>query len=244
MSHNGRVATTPTPRLASIQVGLPREHANGRAWTSAIFKSAVAGPVWLARENLHGDRQADPVAHGGPDKALLAYSAAHYAGWRAELPGRMDEHGAFGENLTVIGLTEESVHIGDVYALGEARVQVSQPRGPCWKLARRWGIPDLARRVLMSGRTGWYLRVLNEGLLAAGMEMRLLERPHPEWSVARVTALMRDRPRDEAAVAELARCPALAGAWRRRLDRYMASGAGPTDEAWLTEQPSTITTAR
>jgi MOSC domain-containing protein YiiM len=202
-------------RLLSIQVALPRTHGNegareplDRAWTTAFFKEPVAGPVWLGRANLAGDRQADTKSHGGPDKAVLAYAAAHYPLWRAELGVEMP-FGAFGENFTVAGLDEGSVCLGDVYAVGGARVQVSQPRIPCWKIARRWRRKDLSARVQATGRTGWYLRVLDEGAVAPGDEFGLLERPHPEWTVARANRAMYVL-RTREAVLELAACPALA----------------------------------
>jgi len=202
-------------KLLSIQVALPRAHGDEaarepmeRAWTTAFFKEPAAGPVWLGAANLAGDRQADTKHHGGPDKAVLAYAAAHYPQWHAEL-GRELPFGAFGENFTVQGQDETAVCLGDVYAVGEARVQVSQPRIPCWKIARRWKIRDLSARVQQSGRTGWYLRVLAEGLVAPGAGVALLERPHPEWPIARANQAMYVH-RTRAAVLELAACPALA----------------------------------
>jgi MOSC domain-containing protein YiiM len=202
-------------KLLSIQVSLPRDRGSEaarepmeRAWTTAFFKEPVAGPVWLGATNLAGDRQADTRHHGGPDKAVLAYAAAHYPRWHADL-GRELPFGAFGENFTVEGQDEAAVCLGDVYAVGEARVQVSQPRIPCWKIARRWQIRDLSARVQQSGRTGWYLRVLREGLVAPGAEVALLERPHPEWPIARANQAMYVQ-RTRAAVLELAACPALA----------------------------------
>jgi len=124
-----------------------------------VDKRAVEGPVWLGRENLAGDGQADRQHHGGPDHAVLAYSIDHYPAWREEL-GRELPPGSFAENLAITGRDESTVCIGDTYAIGTALVQVAQPRQPCVKIARRLGIPDLTRRVERTGRTGWYLRVL------------------------------------------------------------------------------------
>lgn len=210
------------PRLVSIQVGLPRQLGGqdgpeDRPWVSGIIKEKVDDAVWLAETNLDGDGQADLKNHGGPDKAVLAYTADHYPAWRQELDRPDLPFGAFGENFTIAGLTEENVCIGDVYVMGDVRVQVSQPRNPCWKLARRWGIEDLVARVLSSGRTGWYLRALREGAVAAGAEVRLVERPFPEWTVARAGAVIRGSQADRREIAELAACPALAQVWRQRL---------------------------
>ncbi len=185
-------------------------------WVSAIIKDAVSGPVWLAATNLEGDKQGNPAVHGGPDKAVLAYAASHYPEWRRELDRELP-YGAFGENLTIDGLDEGSVCVGDTFEIGDAVVQVSQPRAPCWKIARRWGIKDLTARVEANGHTGWYLRVLQEAYLEAGQTVRLTERPHPEWTVARATLVMKGRRRDMAAANELARLPELAGSWKTQL---------------------------
>src|SRR5438270_8268217 len=120
-----------TPILVSIQVGRPRTRGDKsstdsmrRQWRSAIFKEAVLGPVWLGKTNLVGDKQADRRFHGGPDKAVLAYSADHYPLWSADL-GILDlPYGAFGENFTISGLSEATVRLGDIYAIGATRVQV------------------------------------------------------------------------------------------------------------------------
>jgi MOSC domain-containing protein YiiM len=192
-----------------------------KRWHSAIVKERVDEPRWLGRLNLEGDAQADLRVHGGPDRALLTYSADHYPRWRAEL-GRPDlPHGAFGENLTVAGLGEDDVCIGDVYRLGRASVQVSEPRGPCWKLAWRWQVEGLDDRVRASGRTGWYLRVLEEAEIRPQLEVELVERPNPGWTVRRAAAAMEARRRDPGAAAELAACSGLSASWRERLQRAL-----------------------
>jgi MOSC domain-containing protein YiiM len=167
--------------IVSLQVGMPQhfgdENSNGPSaagWVTSIFKQSVSGPVWLSKLNLKGDAQSDLTVHGGPDKAVLAYSAEHYPAWRSEL--RLPEFplGAFGENLTVAGATEDDTCIGDVHQIGDAIIQVSQPRSPCWKLARKWNLADLPKRVVKSGRSGWYYRVLQEGTVEAGSDLKLL----------------------------------------------------------------------
>lgn len=207
--------------LVSIQVGLPRRHGDGdasSAWFTAFYKSPVPGPVWLGPTQVAGDGQADPRCHGGPDRAALAYGAGHYPLWRAEL-GRPDlPYGGFAENFTISGQTEDTVCLGDIYAVGDARVQVSSPRGPCWKIARRWGISDLTSRVKSTGRTGWYLRVLDEGLVQAGDPVILRDRPYPQWTVTRVAAVHRQRHGQPGPARELAACPVLAGDWRAVLE--------------------------
>jgi MOSC domain-containing protein YiiM len=218
------------PKLLSIQVGQPTTYGRDdaadpmdRTWTSAFFKSPIAGPVFVGRTNVAGDRQADTQHHGGVDKAVLAYAASHYAQWRAELDHANLPFGGFGENLTIEGLTEGNVCIGDVWSLGESRLQVSQPRQPCWKLARRWRRKELTARVVENGRCGWYLRVLQEGLIEAGQSLTLLERPNPDWTVARAHEVMHHRPSDPVATAELASIHELSDAWRTALQQRLSS---------------------
>lgn len=224
-------------RIVSVSVGMPREHgvagaANPmeRAWITGFFKEPVAGPVRVGATNLDGDGQADLRVHGGPDKAVLLYAAAHYPAWNEELGFAMP-FGAFGENLTVEGMTEADVCIGDVLEAGTARLQVSQPRGPCWKIARRWKIRDLSARVQRTGRTGWYVRVLREGVLQAGDAVVVAQRPHPEWSVALATELLRPGNGREAEAAALAALPELADSWRAVVQYRLAHGDLGSDDA-------------
>lgn len=185
-----------TAKLVSVQVGktktYPAEGENFPSWRSAIDKICVSGPVWVGVNGLEGDSQTAKNVHGGPDKAANCYPSEHYPLWR-ETPGlETMTGGAFGENFTTAGLLEDTVCIGDVFRAGEVVVQVSQPRGPCYKLNRRWRSADLMDRAINSGRVGWYFRVLQEGRMEAGLPLALVERPHAEWSIARVWALKRD----------------------------------------------------
>lgn len=222
-----RFKAMANPFLSSIQVGLPRHFGQegaanpmDRPWATGFFKEPVTGSVWLGATNLVGDGQADLVHHGGPDKAVLAYSADHYDFWRRALHISALPFGAFGENLTVEGLTEADVCIGDTWRIGdEAVVQVSQPRQPCWKLARRWRIKSLALQVQQTGRTGWYFRTLTEGAVAAGMPLILVARPHPEWTVERANHVMHLEKADPGEAAELAAIPLLSASWQTTLTR-------------------------
>lgn len=186
-----------------------------QSWTSGILKTPVDGPLAVGTLNLAGDGQADLVHHGGPDKAVLAYSAEHYPAWRDELAIAELTNGAFGENLTVRGLTERDVCIGDLWRANDVLFQVSQPRQPCWKLGRRWRRADLPKRVLQTGRSGWYLRVLQEGTIQSGFELALEERRYPEWTVTRVAELRYAKSLEREAVAILADLDELAGSWRK-----------------------------
>ena len=177
-------------KLISVNVGLPREVTwKGKTVTSGIFKTPVAGRVALRRHNLDGDQQADLSVHGGPTKAVYVYPSEHYAYWRSELPEIELAWGYFGENLTTDGLDEESVCIGDEFRVGTARVVVTEPRMPCFKLAIRFGRPDMVKRFLKSQRTGFYFGVVDEGEVEAGDELELLAR-HPDGlKLADVTRL-------------------------------------------------------
>jgi MOSC domain-containing protein YiiM len=210
-------------RLVSILVGLPRtvgtpgaEDRMERAFTSAIWKAAVARPVRAGALGLDGDAVYDTECHGGFDQAVLMYSAGHYPRWEAEL-GHPVERGAFGENLLVEGLDEDTVCVGDLYRVGPLRMQVTHPRTPCSTLARRHQIPDMIAMVRRNARSGWYLRVLDEGELEAGQEVLLLDRPNPGWTIRRAAQVMLERQRDPTAAADLARCQGISAEWRDRL---------------------------
>jgi MOSC domain-containing protein YiiM len=216
--------------LASIQAGEPRSYGSEGAvnphdqpWTTGFFKTPVESRVFVGATNLVGDGQADLKNHGGVDKAILAYSADHYPKWRSELRMPGMPHGAFGENLTVAGWSEESVCIGDRFRIGEVMFEVSQPRQPCWKLARRWRMHELTALVVRNGRTGWYLRVLEQGWIEAGMPAVLLERTNSQWSIARANHILHHCKNDLALTLELADVPCLANAWvselRERAER-------------------------
>jgi MOSC domain-containing protein YiiM len=156
-------------KLVSVNAGLPREAIwRGRTVVTSIFKDPVPGRVRVSRLNIAGDRQSDLSVHGGPDKAVYAYPAEHYAFWRQELPGVELPWGAFGENLTIEGLLEHDVRLGERLRIGSAEFSVTQPRMPCFKLAIRFARADIVKRFLRSGRTGFYLAVTKEGDAAAG----------------------------------------------------------------------------
>jgi len=202
-------------RLVSIQVGLPAKYA-GR-WTTAYRKQRVCGPVGVRRENLDGDGQANRRVHGGAEMAVLAYPEEHYPRWRAELAWSDLSHGAFGENFTVAGTSESDACVGDVWRVGSAVLQISEPRKPCRNISRFWRRPGLERLVERSGRHGFYLRVLEEGVAQAGQPIALLERPHREWTIARAMAARRNGARDRSEAAALAAVPALGKDWRAHL---------------------------
>jgi MOSC domain-containing protein YiiM len=164
-------------RLLSLNVGLPRQvRFQGELVTTGIFKKPVHGSVRLRKLNLEGDKQADLKVHGGVDKAVYAYAGEHYDYWRQELPDMSLPWGMFGENFTTEGMFEESVNIGDQFKVGTANLIATQPRMPCYKLGVKFGSMDMIKRFLASGLTGVYFKVMKEGELEQGDEIKLIKK--------------------------------------------------------------------
>src|SRR5262245_41164804 len=177
-------------KLLSVNVGPPREiEWKGKVVRTSIFKTAVTGRVRVAQLNLEGDQQSDLSVHGGIDKAVYAYPSEHYPFWRQELPGIDLPWGAFGENFTTEGLLEEAVRIGDRFRAGSAEFVVTQPRMPCFKLGIRFERPDIVKRFLQSGRSGFYFAVVKEGEISAGDSIEMLRRDEHGVTIADVVNL-------------------------------------------------------
>lgn len=195
-----------------------------RGVASAIDKRRAPGPLMARIAGFDGDEQGDRGHHGGPDKALHAYPAAHYAKWAADLPhlAARFRPGAFGENCVVMGATEADLCLFDRYRIGAAVVEVSQTRQPCWKLNLRFDQPDMARLVQNTGRTGWYFRVISEGLIVPGDGAELIARPHPDWPLYRVWRLLYRDTLDLAALTDFAALPGLPESWRRAAKARLA----------------------
>ncbi|MCX2697333.1 MULTISPECIES: MOSC domain-containing protein [Ochrobactrum] len=188
-----------------------------RAAPSGIDKKPISGPVRLLREGLECDEQGDRKVHGGPEKAIHHYPHDHYALWREDIGDHpcFDAPGAFGENISTTGLTEHNVAIGDRFRLGTALVEVSQGRQPCWKLNARFDVPDMATRVQKTGRTGWYYRVLEEGVVSADDTITRVERLSPEWTLHRVWHLLYVDMLNYDELARMANLAHLADGWKR-----------------------------
>jgi MOSC domain-containing protein YiiM len=206
-------------QLLSVNVGRPRVFSwHGRAISTAIFKQPVAGPVALAGFNLAGDEQADLRVHGGPDKAVYAYDATHYAAWRTLLPDWMDwTPGLFGENLTTDGLLETAVRVGDVFGLGTARLRAVQPRQPCYKLNARFDDDTMVTRFTHAGRPGIYFRVEEPGTVQAGDALTLLEPAATSITIQEISQLLLARTVAPARLAEVLALPHLPAEVRRQL---------------------------
>ncbi len=185
------VGATTGPAVVSVQVG-DVAPLGPDGVPSAIVKRPVHGPVRVVRFNLEGDRQADLRVHGGPDKAVYAYAACRYPEWLADFPEHRDRlaYGAFGENLTIGGMSERDICAGDVHRIGSARLQVREPRQPCFKFALRFADNRMPRAMVRSGRSGWYYGVLEEGVLKAGDGVEVIDRPHPDLPFERLVEIV------------------------------------------------------
>lgn len=194
----------------------------GEVVTTGIYKVPVEGSVRVRRLNLEGDGQADLSVHGGTTKAVYAYPVEHYSFWRDELPDAELGWGNFGENLTTQGLDEESVCIGDNFRVGTARVVVTEPRMPCYKLGIRFGRSDMVKRFLKSQRTGFYLAVVEEGSVKAGDEFEPLGRDPAGLSVAEVTRLYTTERANIPLLRKAVSASSLPESWREHFARRLA----------------------
>jgi MOSC domain-containing protein YiiM len=209
-------------KVLSVNVGLPRTVAwKDQVVTTGIFKAPVDGRVLVRTLNLDGDRQADLSVHGGPNKAIYAYPSEHYDFWRSELPGMELLWGMFGENFTTEGLLEQAVNIGDQFRLGSAVAMVTQPRVPCYKLAAKFGREDIIKRFLASGRSGFYLKVVQEGEVGAGDLIELMSRDGHAVTVADVAHLYQGTSNDRDLLQRAVRVNALPEHWRERFQQQI-----------------------
>ncbi len=172
-------------KVTSVNVGEPREIVwNGRTFQTGIFKEPVGGPVRVGHLNLAGDKQADLSVHGGTHKAVYVYPVEHYEFWRVELPDAAWQWGMFGENLTVQGLLETSIAVGDCFGVGTAVMRVTQPRMPCYKLNARFRRDDMIKRFLKAGRSGFYCEVITEGVVQANSSITQISQAQNRVSIA------------------------------------------------------------
>jgi MOSC domain-containing protein YiiM len=192
----------------------------GKEARSAIGKSKVDYAVSLSDLGFAGDEQADLVNHGGADKAICVYSYDHYARWETVLH-RTLSYGAFGENFTVERMQEQLVHIGDIYQVGSAVVQISQPRQPCWKLAMKWGLDELPLLVTTSGATGFYFRVLETGEVRGGDAIKLLQAHSSRITVAEANRVMHKDKEDVEGIRRLLAVPELSASWVNSLNKRL-----------------------
>ncbi|WP_051213230.1 MOSC domain-containing protein [Maritalea myrionectae] len=219
-----------TSKISGLFVGKPQQRRAGKP-PSAIAKQQVSGPLELLEDGFTIDEQADKKVHGGAEKAVHHYPAEHYAFWRDQGFDTPFEFtpGAFGENISTRGWTEELVCIGDILELGTALVQINQGRQPCWKLNMHTSFKMMALELQNSGRTGWYYRVLRPGVVEMGDDIRLVERLHANWPLADVIAARFDKNLSTETAAELAAIEAMAAGWRKYFTKK-AGGAFVEDQ--------------
>ncbi len=205
--------------LKALNTGSARAlEVNGREIQTGIFKQSVTDTLELGVLGFSDDIQVNRKYHGGPDKAVCAYAFEHYDFW-SDLLERELPAGSFGENFTLTGLLEDEVHIGDVFKVGSARVQISQPRQPCGTLAARFGIPNFVKQVVDSGMTGWYFRVLEPGMVQAGDHLELIE--HGQVSVQTANLVMHHKNTSREKIENLLAQPALSQAWQDQLENRL-----------------------
>lgn len=209
--------------LLSINVGQPQiVKWRGRTFKTSIFKEPVTGSVAVGRLNVDGDRQSDLEAHGGVDKAVYVYPSNHYPFWQAQYPDVQFPWGVFGENLTVSGMREDTTHIGDTFRIGTAEFTVTQPRLPCFKLGARLDRPDVDKRMMQSGHTGFYAKVTREGNIEAGDSIEWLARDEHRVSVLDLVIVQAGGSKDAATMKRALLVEALSGAWRDEFTAKLA----------------------
>jgi len=224
-------------KVISLNVGKPREILHeGRIIRTGIFKQPVEGRVRVAALNLAGDEQADLTVHGGPSKAVYLYPAEHYEFWRKELPEMSLPWGMFGENLTIEGLLEKDVNVGDRLCVGSAELRVTEPRLPCYKLNVKFRRDDMVKRFLKSRRTGFYCAVLREGEIGAGDSIEFLGREPSKITVADITRIYAFDKSDTITLRRAAALKALSENWRdyfrdqlTKMSREKTAGDSTTD---------------
>lgn len=226
-------------RLLSVNVSLPRTIGQGKkAVTTGIFKEPVTGRRWVRARNVEGDAQADLENHGGKFKAVYAYPFEHYAEWAKALDRDDFSYGQFGENCTVEGLLEEGVRIGDRFRIGTALVEVTQPRVPCFKLAMKMSLEDFPKRFLASGHTGFYLRVIEEGTIAAGDAILCVKSAPESLAVREVNRLMFQAKADLEGAKRALKIEALSPGWRMAFEKRLVEAGAPISSlpAWNREE--------
>jgi MOSC domain-containing protein YiiM len=212
--------------VRSVHVG-PVAPLGAQHEPSAFVKYAVDGPIECGWLGLAGDSQADLSVHGGVDKAVYGYSADHYAGWQADYPQLASRFvpGGVGENLAIDGLTEADVCVGDVHGIGTTRLQVCQPRQPCFKFALRFNDNRLPKAMVRNGRAGWYYRVLQPGTIKSGNRIDLCDRPNPDFSFARLVEWVNHGDATRPELHQLSRMSGLALTWRKRAQEALTQSS-------------------
>lgn len=211
-----------TVELKGLFIGKAEEI--GPGLSTAMDKGPVAHRLWLWPQGLGSDEQGDARYHGGPERVLHHYPVEHYAHWRRLYRDIDWQMGAFGENISTHGLNEDRVCIGDLFRWGDALIQISQPRPPCYRLSYRWGHPELPQRVQESTRMGWFYRVVKPGFVTPQSHLQLIQRLYPGLTVAQAIRSFYHTPDNRAGLQQLVSCHALSSRWRDLAARRLATG--------------------
>ncbi|WP_394171823.1 MOSC domain-containing protein [Guptibacillus hwajinpoensis] len=210
-------------KLLSVNVGKPIEtDYKGKNIETGIYKQSVCEKVYVSREQVEGDGQADLVHHGGSEKAICVYPIEHYSYWEEKLQRQL-KPGAFGENFTMSGLDEKEALIGDIYKIGETRVQVSLPRQPCFKLSKKFEVDNMHLFVMENGYSGYYLRVLEEGYVKEGDDITVEHRPTHGVTVALINRLTYHDKKDRVGLEQAMLAKELSESWYNKLRKQLSA---------------------
>ncbi|WP_295841174.1 MOSC domain-containing protein [uncultured Apibacter sp.] len=208
------------PFISSLHIGKIQRLANTE-YSSAIYKKKVTSPQKVSKLGILSDEQSDKINHGGVDKAIHHYAFENYEYWKKLFPDAdvLKHPGAFGENISSLGMNEDTVMIGDIYKIGSCTVEVSQARQPCWKLNYRFQYSEMSLKMQESLKTGWYYRVLEEGIMQEGDNIELIERPYPEYSLTYLLKILykKDNCLDSDILNDLIKIKTLALSWKNLL---------------------------
>ena len=210
-------------KLLSINVSKPKPiEYNGKTVYTGIFKEPISGAVMLRENNIDGDGQGDLKVHGGTYKAIYGYPFEHYSHWQQVLNRDDLTYGQFGENLTVSGMLEEEIHIGDVFQIGShVKLEITQPRVPCFKLGYKMGQPEFPRQFLESGRVGFYFRVIAEGEITAGDAISRIEISSEQMSVKEILNLRYFDTNNHEKINKARKLTALSPSWKKDFIRIL-----------------------
>lgn len=211
-------------KILSVQVGRAKTYGDAQSkdflekeWQSASFKEVSNTPLFAHFMGFFGDEVADTVHHGGVDKAIFANSYENYAHWASFLEQKSLPFGALAENLTITGLHEQSVMLGEVHQIGTAILQVSQPRKPCWKISRRWNHKAFTNEIFTSGLTGWYYKVLQEGLIGSDDEIKVIQQKTPQISILKANEAFREPEKYKSILETILDIPSLASSYQESI---------------------------
>lgn len=221
--------------VISVQVGRVKTYGDAQSkdflekeWQSASFKEVSLSPLLARFDGLAGDEVADKMHHGGIDKAIFANSYENYVHWASFLNIEQLPYGALAENLTISGLHESTVMLGEIHQIGSTILQVSQPRKPCWKISRRWGNKAFTNEIFTSGLTGWYYKVLQEGEMQKGDTIHVIREHGTEISILQANTAFREPERHQKMLEEILRIPSLAISYYESIEKRL-SGQGNLD---------------